>query len=135
MHQWFWSFEYSDYLTESGGTIEFDSYLKPETDLESGEYRLLEVDNNVFLPKDTHVRFITQGSDVIHDFAIPALGIKVDAVPGRLNQVSVIIERIGTFFGQCSEICGPYHGFMPSVIQSISDNDYLKWINNMSENN
>lgn len=99
MHQWYWSFEYSDYETSSGEKIDFDSYMLPENDLEQGQYRLLEVDNKVNVPVDTHIRIVTQGTDVIHDYAIPSLAIKVDAVPGRLNQCSLIIERIGQFFG------------------------------------
>ena len=99
-HQWFWSFEYSDYEKESGETIEFDSYMLPEADLELGQLRLLDVDNKVKIPVDTHVRFIVQGADVIHDYAVPSLGIKVDAVPGRLNQASALAEREGVFYGQ-----------------------------------
>jgi cytochrome c oxidase subunit 2 len=100
----------------------------PETDLEPGQLRLLEVDNKVIIPVDTHVRLIVQGADVIHDYAVPSLGIKIDAVPGRLNQSSLIAERIGTFYGQCSEICGVHHGFMPTAISAVSALDYLKWI-------
>lgn len=98
-HQWFWSYEYSDYEKESGDVIEFDSYMKPEADLELGELRLLDVDNKVMVPVDTHIRFIVQGADVIHDFAVPSLGLKIDAVPGRLNQGSTIAEREGIFYG------------------------------------
>jgi heme/copper-type cytochrome/quinol oxidase subunit 2 len=93
--------------------IEFDSYLVPESDLEDGALRMLEVDNRVILPELTHVRFIVTAADVIHSFACPALGIKCDAYPGRLNQVSVLINREGTFYGQCSEICGILHSSMP----------------------
>ena len=124
-HQWFWSYEYSDYETESGDPIEFDSYMVPDSDLELGQLRLLDVDNKVNIPVDTHVRFIVQGADVIHDFAVPSLGLKVDALPGRLNQASTYSERIGTFYGQCSEICGVYHGFMPVAVQSLHLPDYL----------
>ncbi len=98
-HQWFWSYEYSDFVNEDGEAIEFDSYMVPDSDLELGQFRLLDVDNRVVLPVDTHVRFIVTGSDVIHDFAVPALGLKVDACPGRLNQVSVVLEREGVFYG------------------------------------
>lgn len=103
-HQWYWSFEYSDYINENGESIEFDSYIVPERDLEDGQFRILEVDQAVVLPVDTHVRFLVTGQDVIHDFAIPSLGIKVDACPGRVNIVSVLIEREASFYGQCSEI-------------------------------
>ena len=127
-HQWFWSYEYSDFVNEEGEAIEFDSYMVPDSDLELGQFRLLDVDNRVVLPVDTHVRFIVTGSDVIHDFAVPALGLKIDACPGRLNQVSVVLEREGVFYGQCSEICGVYHGFMPICIESVSLDKYLSWL-------
>ena len=100
----------------------------PEADLELGQLRLLDVDNKVNIPVDTHVRFIVQGADVIHDYAVPSLGVKVDAVPGRLNQCSTVAERLGTFYGQCSEICGVYHGFMPTAVEALSLHDYLSWI-------
>ena len=88
-HQWYWSYEYSDYVTESGDAIEFDSYMIPESDLELGQFRLLDVDNKVVIPVDTHIRLIVTGSDVLHSFALPSFGIKMDAVPGRLNQSSI----------------------------------------------
>ena len=84
-----------------------------DSDLELGQFRLLDVDNKVVIPTDTHIRLIVTGADVIHSFAVPSLGLKIDAVPGRLNQTSMLAERTGTFYGQCSEICGVYHGFMP----------------------
>ena len=127
-HQWYWSYEYSYYVTESGESIEFDSYMMPESDLELGQFRLLDVDNKVIIPVDCHIRLIVTGADVIHSFAIPSLGLKIDAVPGRLNQSSIIAERTGTFYGQCSEICGIYHGFMPRVVEVVSVQDYLTWI-------
>ena len=88
MHQWYWSYEYTDYETESGDPIEFDSYMVPEADLEEGQLRLLAVDNKVIIPADTHVRLVVQSSDVIHDFAVPSLGVKIDAVPGKICPVS-----------------------------------------------
>jgi cytochrome c oxidase subunit 2 len=127
--QWFWSYEYSDYISDSGEPIAFDSFMVPEADLEEGQFRLLEVDNRVVLPVDTHVRFILTGSDVIHSFAIPALGLKLDAIPGRLNQTSTFINREGLFYGQCSEICGVNHGFMPIVIEAVSLEKYMAWLN------
>ena len=127
-HQWYWSYEYSDYINERGESIEFDSYMIPESDLELGQFRLLDVDNKVIVPTDTHVRLIVTGADVIHSFAVPSLGLKIDAVPGRLNQTSMLAERTGTFYGQCSEICGVYHGFMPIAIEAVSVQDYLAWI-------
>nr|YP_010574186.1 cytochrome c oxidase subunit 2 [Auricularia cornea]UZH94031.1 cytochrome c oxidase subunit 2 [Auricularia cornea] len=130
-HQWYWSYEYTDYETESGDVIEFDSYMLPVDDLEVGQLRLLDVDNRVNVPVDTHVRLVVQSTDVIHDFAVPSLGIKLDAVPGRLNQTSILAEREGTFYGQCSEICGVYHGFMPIAVDSLSLYEYLSWLSNM----
>lgn len=127
-HQWYWSYEYSDYITESGESIEFDSYMIPESDLELGQFRLLDVDNKVIIPVDCHIRLIITGADVIHSFAVPSLGLKIDAVPGRLNQSSIIAERTGTFYGQCSEICGVWHGFMPIVVEAVSVQDYLAWV-------
>jgi cytochrome c oxidase subunit 2 len=109
-HQWYWSYEYSDFVNEDGESIEFDSYLVPTDELEEGQLRLLEVDNRVVVPVGTHIRFIVTGADVIHSFAVPALGLKIDAIPGRLNQTSVLVEREGVYYGQCSEICGVHHG-------------------------
>jgi cytochrome c oxidase subunit 2 len=102
--------------------------MVPESDLELGQLRLLEVDNRVVVPVDTHIRFIVTGQDVIHDWAIPSLGVKMDAVPGRLNQTSVIIQREGVYYGQCSEICGVYHAFMPIVVEAVSLEKYLSWL-------
>jgi cytochrome c oxidase subunit 2 len=99
--------------------------MVPESDLELGQFRLLDVDNRVVVPVDTHIRFIVTGQDVIHDFAVPALGLKIDAIPGRLNQTSAIIQREGVYYGQCSEICGVYHGFMPIVVEAVSLEKYL----------
>ena len=127
-HQWYWSYQYPDFLNSDDEFIEFDSYLVPESDLEDGALRMLEVDNRVILPELTHIRFIVTGADVIHSFACPALGIKCDAYPGRLNQVSVFINREGTFYGQCSEICGLLHSSMPIVIESVSIEKYLTWL-------
>lgn len=86
-NQWYWSYEYSDFIKEDGDAISFDSYMIPESDLEVGQFRLLEVDNRIVVPVDTHIRFIVTGTDVIHDFAVPALGLKIDAVPGRLHKI------------------------------------------------
>jgi len=127
-HQWYWSYQYPDFLNTEEDFIEFDSYLVPESDLEEGALRMLEVDNRVILPELTHVRFIVTAADVIHSYACPALGIKCDAYPGRLNQVSVLINREGTFYGQCSEICGILHTSMPIVIESVSIEKFLSWL-------
>jgi len=127
-HQWYWSYQYPDFLNSENDFIEFDSYLIPESDLEDGTLRLLEVDNRVIIPELTHVRFIVTAADVIHAFTCPALGIKVDAYPGRLNQASVLINREGVFYGQCSEICGILHSSMPIVIESVSIEKFLVWL-------
>jgi cytochrome c oxidase subunit 2 len=130
-HQWYWSYEYSDYESASGDAIEFDSYMVPESDLELGQLRLLEVDNQLNIPVDTHARLVVLSTDVIHDFAVPSLGLKIDAMPGRLNQTSLLAEREGIFYGQCSELCGVYHGFMPIAVKSSSLEEYLTWLSSM----
>lgn len=127
-HQWYWSYQYPDFLNSNYDFIEFDSYLVPEGDLEEGSLRMLEVDNRVIIPELTHVRFIVTAADVIHSFACPSLGIKCDAYPGRLNQMSVLINRQGTFYGQCSEICGILHSSMPIVIESVAIEKFLNWL-------
>ena len=124
-HQWYWSYEYSDYGTD---TIEFDSYMIPTTDLNSGDLRLLEVDNRLVVPIQTQVRVLVTGADVLHAFAVPSLSVKIDAVPGRLNQTSFFIKRPGVFYGQCSEICGANHSFMPIVIEAVSLDKYIHWV-------
>lgn len=132
-HQWYWSYEYSDYNTNDQDTLAFDSYMVPEDELTEGQLRLLEVDNRVVVPANTHVRFITTSTDVLHSWAVPSLGVKMDACPGRLNQSDVFIQREGIFYGQCSEICGVNHGFMPIVIQAVSLDDYVSWISSKIE--
>ena len=127
-HQWYWSYQYPDFLNSDDEFIEFDSYLVPESDLEDGTLRMLEVDNRLILPEHTHIRIIVTGADVIHSLACPALGLKCDAYPGRLNQTSVIISREGTFYGQCSEICGILHSSMPIVIESVSIEKFVSWL-------
>jgi heme/copper-type cytochrome/quinol oxidase subunit 2 len=107
--------------------------MVPEDDLQPGQLRLLEVDNRVVLPINTHVRVIVTAADVIHSWAIPSLGVKTDAIPGRLNQVSMFLKREGVFYGQCSEICGTNHAFMPIVVEGVSLDDYTSWISNKLE--
>ena len=133
-HQWYWSYEYSDFVSEEGESIDFDSYMIPESDLELGQFRLLDVDNRLVVPVDCHIRLIVTGADVIHGFAVPSLGIKLDAVPGRLNQVSFIAVRDGFFYGQCSEICGVWHGFMPIVVEAVNSEDFLMFIDSCLSN-
>lgn len=122
-HQWYWSYEYSDF-----SEIEFDSYIIQTKDLENSGFRLIDVDNRTILPIHTQIRILISAADVIHSWTVPALGVKADAVPGRLNQVRFLINQPGLFFGQCSEICGANHRFIPIVIESVSLNSFLKWI-------
>lgn len=132
-HQWYWTYEYSDYNQSDEQSLAFDSYMIPEEDLELGQLRLLETDNRLIVPANTHVRMIITSADVLHSWAVPALGIKCDAVPGRLNQSSVFIKREGVYYGQCSELCGVNHGFMPIVVEAVSLDDYVKWVSNKLE--
>lgn len=130
-HQWYWSYEYSDYATLDGKSIEFDSYMVPEEELQVGDFRLLEVDNRIVVPVDTHVRVIVTAADVLHSWAVPSLGVKLDAIPGRLNQTSFLANREGIFYGQCSEICGVNHAFMPIVVESVKLEEYVSYIDSM----
>jgi cytochrome c oxidase subunit 2 len=91
--------------------------------------RLLDVDNRLVLPVNKHIRLLTSGGDVIHSFAVPSLGIKLDAIPGRLNQTMLFIKRQGVFYGQCSELCGSSHGMMPIAVEAVLEQDYVNWIN------
>nr|UBN08747.1 cytochrome c oxidase subunit 2 [Geoscapheus woodwardi] len=127
-HQWYWSYEYSDFLK-----VEFDSYMIPQNEMNNDNFRLLDVDNRASLPMNTFIRIIITATDVLHSWTIPSLGVKADATPGRLNQTSFLINRPGMFYGQCSEICGANHSFMPIVIESISTNKFINWIYKMSE--
>nr|ABY55947.1 cytochrome oxidase subunit II [Pterostichus caudicalis] len=125
-HQWYWSYEYSDFKK-----IEFDSYMIPTNELKNNMFRLLDVDNRIILPFNTQIRVLVTAMDVIHSWTIPALGVKIDATPGRLNQTNFFMNRSGLFYGQCSEICGANHSFMPIVIESIPTNTFVKWISKM----
>ncbi len=128
-NQWYWSYEFSDYLNQNPEeSIKFDSYMILEEDLQKGQYRLLEVDERVLVPENQSIRVLVTSRDVIHSWAIPSLGIKLDACPGRLNQVWIFIKRRGVYFGQCSELCGINHAFMPIVIEAVNENDYKNWI-------
>jgi cytochrome c oxidase subunit 2 len=131
--QWFWSYEYSDnydgiFPGYDWKSIDFDSYMLPTSELVTGRLRLLEVDNRVTLPTQTHIRVLVSATDVLHSWSIPAFGIKIDACPGRLSQASLFIKREGIFYGQCSEICGVNHGFMPIVVRAVSMDTYAAWI-------
>nr|YP_009469759.1 cytochrome c oxidase subunit II [Schizocephala bicornis]AVE15736.1 cytochrome c oxidase subunit II [Schizocephala bicornis] len=122
-HQWYWSYEYSDFAN-----IEFDSYMIPQNELSQFNFRLLEVDNRTVLPINTLMRLLITSEDVIHSWTIPSTGVKADATPGRLNQMTFWFNRPGVFYGQCSEICGANHSFMPIVIESMIISDFLSWI-------
>uniref|UniRef100_A0AAU6QF44 Cytochrome c oxidase subunit 2 n=1 Tax=Gatzara jubilaea TaxID=3114391 RepID=A0AAU6QF44_9NEOP len=122
-HQWYWSYEYSDFLN-----VEFDSYMIPTNELPTNGFRLLDVDNRTTLPAGTQVRMLITAADVLHSWTVPAMGVKIDATPGRLNQTNFFINRPGLFFGQCSEICGANHSFMPIVIESIPMKTFINWI-------
>nr|WMV00326.1 cytochrome oxidase subunit II [Maoricicada campbelli] len=124
-HQWYWSYEYSDFFD-----VEFDSYMKSTIDMSKNEFRLLDVDNRVILPFNIQIRLLISSFDVIHSWAMPSMSLKVDAVPGRLNQMSMLISRPGISYGQCSEICGANHSFMPIVIESISMKMFINWLVN-----
>ncbi len=124
-HQWYWSYEYPDH-----GDLAFDSVMVPEDELEPGQPRLLETDYRVVLPVNTTVRVIVTSEDVIHSWALPALGLKTDAVPGRINETWVRIDREGLYYGQCSELCGVNHGFMPVAIEAVSKKSFAAWLDN-----
>uniref|UniRef100_M1D3F9 cytochrome-c oxidase n=1 Tax=Solanum tuberosum TaxID=4113 RepID=M1D3F9_SOLTU len=117
-------YEYSDYNSSDEQSLTFDSYTIPEDDLELGQSRLLEVDNRVVLPAKSHICFIVTSVDVPHSWVVPSLGVKCDAVPGRLNQTSISVQREGVYYGQCSEICGTNHAFMPIVVEAVPRKDY-----------
>jgi len=128
-HQWYWSYEYSDYATLEGSeSLNFDSYMVNTNDLTYGSFRLLEVDNRVILPINTHIRLLITAADVLHCWAVPSFGIKVDACPGRLSQASLFLKREGVYYGQCSEICGVNHGFMPIVVKGVPVNTFISWL-------
>nr|QXG82674.1 cytochrome c oxidase subunit 2 [Alleculinae sp. BMNH 1042437] len=127
-HQWYWSYEYSDFKN-----IEFDSYMIPNQDMSNFNFRLLDVDNRMVVPFMSQVRMIITAADVIHSWTVPSLGVKVDATPGRLNQTSFNSSRSTILYGQCSEICGANHSFMPIVVESISPSFFIKWISKMIE--
>nr|AGR27970.1 cytochrome c oxidase subunit II [Mecinus laeviceps corifoliae]AGR27971.1 cytochrome c oxidase subunit II [Mecinus laeviceps corifoliae]AGR27972.1 cytochrome c oxidase subunit II [Mecinus laeviceps corifoliae]AGR27973.1 cytochrome c oxidase subunit II [Mecinus laeviceps corifoliae] len=123
-HQWFWSYEYSDY-----SNLNFDSYMIPDNTYNESNFRLLDVDSRMVIPYNSQIRVIVSSMDVIHSWTIPSLGVKIDATPGRLNQTNFNINRTSLFFGQCSEICGANHSLMPIVVESISPNKFIKWMN------
>lgn len=122
--QWYWSYEYYlPFLNEA--KVAVSSYMVADLDLEEGQVRLLAVNNPIYIPRDLPTRFLITATDVLHSWAIPSLGVKVDAVPGRLNQLLIQPSRSGIFFGQCSEICGANHGFMPITIYCVSPHELV----------
>nr|AYN50412.1 cytochrome c oxidase subunit 2 [Nanophyes sp. CG271] len=123
-HQWYWTYEYSDFKN-----IEFDSYMIPINELSPFNFRLLEVDSRVIVPFKTQIRMLITSADVIHSWTIPNLGVKIDGTPGRLNQTSLFVNQTGLFYGQCSEICGANHSFMPIIVESISPEYFIEWVN------
>nr|YP_009159338.1 cytochrome c oxidase subunit II [Mesoplodon ginkgodens]AKQ08948.1 cytochrome c oxidase subunit II [Mesoplodon ginkgodens] len=125
-HQWYWSYEYTDYED-----LSFDSYMIPTSDLKPGDLRLLEVDNRMVLPMEMTIRVLVSSEDVLHSWAVPSLGLKTDAIPGRLNQTTLMSTRPGLFYGQCSEICGSNHSFMPIVLELVPLENFEKWSTSM----
>lgn len=122
-YQWYWGYEYPDH-----GDIAFDSVIVPDDELKPGQKRLLEVDNRIVLPVDTNIRILVTAADVIHAWSVNQLGVKIDAVPGRLNETWVRINKPGTYYGQCSELCGVNHGFMPIVVQAVTKEEFERWV-------
>nr|ACJ43677.1 cytochrome c oxidase subunit 2 [Mertensiella caucasica] len=127
-HQWYWSYEFTDY-----DNLMFDSYMMPTQDLTPGQFRLIEVDNRMVIPMESPIRMLISAEDVLHSWAIPSMGVKTDAIPGRLNQTTFITSRPGIFYGQCSEICGANHSFMPIVAESVPLTHFQNWSSLMLE--
>ena len=123
-HQWYWTYEYPDL----GDDISFDAVMLTEDDLEEGQLRLLETDESVVVPIDTNIRLLVTADDVIHAWTIPSFGIKIDAVPGRINEGWFRVDAVGIYYGQCSELCGRDHGFMPIRVEAVSKEDYAEWV-------
>jgi cytochrome c oxidase subunit 2 len=123
-HQWYWRYEYSDFPN-----IQFDSYILPTSELNKGEFRLLEVDNRIVVPIQLEIRLLVTAADVIHSWTIPSIGIKIDAIPGRLNQLGFTRNRPGVYYGQCSEICGANHSFIPIAIEVVDTKSFIRWAN------
>jgi len=126
-NQWYWTYEYPDQ------DIRFDSNMVPEDKLKPGQLRLFEVDNRVVVPAHTNIRLITTSTDVVHSWAVPAFGVKKDSVPGRLNETWFHVKQPGVYYGQCSELCGVKHGFMPIVVEVVSKADFDKWVASKKE--
>lgn len=127
-YQWYWGYEYQDH-----DGLTFDSYMIPDDEIKEGQIRLLSVDNALVVPVDTKIRVLVTAGDVLHSFALPAFGVKIDAVPGKLNETWFLAEAVGTYYGQCSEICGTGHSFMPIEIEVVSKDDFEAWLKKAKE--
>ncbi len=123
-HQWYWEYEYPDH-----GDFYFESYMIQDEDLQEGDLRLLTVDNPLVIPANKNIQILITAGDVLHSWAVPSMGLKTDAVPGRLNETWVNVKEPGTYRGQCSEICGNGHGFMPVVVKVLPENEFMAWVN------
>jgi cytochrome c oxidase subunit 2 len=135
-HQWFWSYEISDFRScLETKTLKYTCYMLTSEELHNckGFFRCLETNKRVILPTNTHMRLLVSAVDVLHSWTIPSFGLKIDACPGRLNQMNLFIKRFGVFFGQCSEICGVNHGFMPIVVEAVPLKDYVSWVSTKLE--
>jgi len=128
-HQWYWSYEYPDH-----GNFTFDANLVPEDELEPGQHRLMQTDNAVVLPVDTKVRLQMTSADVLHNWAISDFGVRMDTVPGRLNETWVEVNQTGTYYGFCSELCGVNHAYMPIMVRVVSKEDFEAWVKEAQEN-
>ncbi len=127
-YQWYWGYEYPDH-----GDIKFDSYLINDEDLQQGQKRLLDVDNRLVVPVDTTIRVQVTSSDVIHSWFVPSMGVQIYAIPGRLNETWMRIEKPGVYYGQCNQICGVRHGFMPIVIEALPKQEFEAWTKQAKE--
>ena len=128
-HQWYWEYEYPDH-----GDCYFESYMVQEQDLEEGDLRLLTVDNPLVIPANKNIQILITAGDVLHSWAVPSMGLKTDAVPGRLNETWVNVKEPGIYRGQCSEICGSGHGFMPVVVKVLPEREFVAWANEAKNN-
>jgi len=127
-HQWYWEYEYTDFwFFHNSLRFRFDSYMIPESELEVGIFRQLETDNRAALPSFSKIRVLVTSADVLHSWTIPSLGVKVDAIPGRINQLNFISSITGVFYGQCSEICGRQHSNIPICIELLNLKDFHSW--------
>jgi cytochrome c oxidase subunit 2 len=127
-HQWYWSYEYPD-----DGDFTFDAYMVADEDLQPGQPRLLATDNAIVLPVQTDIQVLVTATDVLHSWAVPAFGVKMDGVPGRINETWLRIEEPGMYYGQCSELCGDLHGFMPIMVRAVSKEEFETWTQQAQE--